>query len=269
MAGKKDNKTRAALPDRKTYPQPTTLALMIAETAAGPRGRNPEFSKKIKDKFKISHPFLTEAQWEDIATGTGLKYYNRNEINIAMQKYWRDRLSESDAVAINEKILAAKDHLGDAIPSVNQLLHDNAMFHGMPASYERTFAEQRIALEKSLEWMGRADNILSDAQKRLSRRRGRQPIYGQLYDLVHRLDIILREHTFGKIDRSKKVIRFGTITSLEFVWLVVQAVDQDVSKDRVQSVVASYVKDKLRSEQKEREWDEQLPESQALDDDGE
>jgi hypothetical protein len=266
---KKDDRTRVTLPDRKTYPHPSELDLIRAEGAAGPTGRRKTpFSKQIKEKFEIPFAFLTEAQWDDIKKASGLRYYVRAEINIALQKYWSERLSDSDAEKLNEKISTAKYNLGEAIPSVNTLLHDKAMFHGMPESYERTFAEQRLDLEMSLEWMVRADNILSDAQKRLSRPPGRQPIYGRLYDLVHRLDFILGEHTFGEIDRSKKVIPGGKSTSLEFVWLVIQAADRHVSKDRVQNVVARYIKDRRRSERKVREWDEHLPASNAADDEG-
>jgi hypothetical protein len=264
---KKDDRTRITLPDRKAYPNPSERDLIIAEGAAGPTGRRKTaFSKKVKAKLEIPFAFLTEGQWEEISKATGLRYYVRAEINIALQKYWGERLSDSDAAELNEKISNARFDLGEAIPAVNALLHDRAMFHDMPESYERTFAEQRLDLEMALEWMARADTILSDAEKRLTRPRGRQPIYGQLYDLVHRLDFILWEYAGREVDRSKKLIQGGTITPLEFVWLVAQAADRHVSKARVENVVAQYITDRRRSEQKEREWEERLPESEATDD---
>jgi hypothetical protein len=129
---------------------------------------------------------LTNSQWEEISKATGLRYYVRAEINIALQKYWSERLSENETTALDVKLETVKGDLREAILGVNELAQSGAIFRGLAASHERSFAEQRLDLEMSLEWMADADRILSDAKRRLARGKGKPRKYGQLYDLIER-----------------------------------------------------------------------------------
>jgi hypothetical protein len=260
MAKKNSVKSRQVLSGRKTYPDDhTDRDLILDQASAGFRGRiGKPFSSAVSRKLAIQFAFLTAAQWKDIQKGTDFPNGVRHEINIALQNYWSDRLV--DPVALKDEIVKAREKLKDAADALDKLVRDGSMFQGVIEGYERTYSEQRLDLETALEWMSvSADHILADAEKRFSVRRGTPAKYGRLKDLVYRLDAILIERSPRKVDQSKVPIIPKGITPLQFVWMVAQVADPEVSMSRVTKVASDYARDMKRAEIRQRDSGNELP----------
>lgn len=258
MARRKDVKTRLELPDRKTYPSnDSEYDVLMAESFAWRSRRGRLLAKKVKEKLGVPLAFITNAQWKDISEGTDFPLGVRNEINIALQKYWSDRLI--DPVSLRKQISDARDKIAQAAEALDALAKDGAIFQGPIEGYERTYAEQRLDLETALEWIVSSEYILADAEKRFSSARGSPGKYGRLLDLVHRLDAVLIERSQRRVDQKKTPIIPGGITPLEFVWMVAQVADKKVSKGRVKNVVAQYLRDKTRTEVRKQDSNDFMP----------
>jgi hypothetical protein len=218
--------------------------LVLAEVRSGVGAGN-EISKKLKNAFGVPYAFLTEEQWEEIQLKAGLRPSARFELNIALRRYWLERLNASIDPKARDAVVEAKQRLNDALESLVGLIVNEAVFKGPVAYHQRTPLQQREELEQTCESISRASIILSSAEKRLTRGRG-QPSYGPLYDLINHLDFILYASHGICVTRSKNRIPAGgaTDTPAEYIWTVVKVADLQVSESTVDTVLRNYITDR-------------------------
>jgi hypothetical protein len=240
---KKTERKRPKPPPR-TPATTTRTELGWAEIHSGV-GSGKGLNEKLKNAFGVPYAFLTEGQWKEIKSKAGLRPSARFELNIALRRYWLERLKNSIAPGASDSVANVRQLLQDALHSLADLIFNEDVFKGPVAYYQRTPLQQRERLEQTCESISRAQVILSAAEKRLTRGRG-QPSEGPLYDLINHLDFILYASHGICISRSKNRIPAGgaTDTPFEYVWTVVQAANLQVLKNTVDTVLKRYITDR-------------------------
>jgi hypothetical protein len=218
--------------------------LARAEITSG-IGSGVALNEKLRNAFGVPYAFLTEEQWKEIKSKAGLRGSARFELNIALRRYWDERLKTSIPPGAQIVIADVKQRLNDAFGSLVELILNEDVFKGPVAYHQRTPLQQREQLEETCESLARAQIILSAAEKRLTRGRGK-PSEGPLYDLIHHLDFILYASHAICVTRSKNRIPAGaaTDTPLEYVWTVIKVANLQVSKSTVDTVLRNYITDR-------------------------
>ena len=103
--------------------------LVFAEVRSGV-GAGKEISKKLKNAFGVPYAFLTEEQWEEIQLKAGLRPSARFELNIALRRYWLERLNASIDPKARDAVVEAKQRLDDALESLVGLIVNEGVFKG-------------------------------------------------------------------------------------------------------------------------------------------
>lgn len=218
--------------------------LILAEVHSGV-GSGKALNKKLKEAFGVPYAFLTVVQWNEIQSRAALRPSARFEINIALRRYWLERLNTVVAPGLPEAIAKAQSKLTEAFKATAELIGNEDVFKGPVAYYQRSPMQQREVLEKACESISRAQHALSAAEKRLTRGRG-QPSYGPLYDLIHHLDFILYASHGICVTRSPSRIPVGTATDTakEYIWSVIRIANLQVAKSTVDTVLKNYIRDR-------------------------
>jgi hypothetical protein len=235
---------------KKSKPPPrsrklaTGIDLVRSETTSG-IGAGKHLNEKVKSAFGVPYAFLTEEEWREIQLKAGLRPSARFELNIALRRYWLERLKFSIDPKALDAVAEVKQRLDDAFASLVELILNEDVFKGPVAYHQWTPLQQREQLEETCESISRAQIILSAAEKRLTRSRGK-PSEGPLYDLINHLDFILYASHGICVTRSKNRIPAGaaTDTPLEYVWTVIKVANLQVSKSTVDTVLRNYITDR-------------------------
>jgi hypothetical protein len=219
----------------------TRTELVWAEIHSGV-GSGKRLNEKLKDAFGVPYAFLTEGQWREIQSKAGFRHSARFEINIALRRYWLERLETTISDETREAVASAKEKLNEAYEALAELIVNDEFFRGPLQFHQRTPLEQRLELEETCDSISHAQIILSAAAKRLARGPG-QPSYGPLYDLIHHLDFILYGQHGICVTRSKNRIPAApaTDTPFEYIWTVIKVADLQVSESTVDTVLRDYI----------------------------
>ncbi len=244
----KKARTRLQLLDRRIHPTPSKLETLWAESFSGYNGRaGGELEEDLKSEIGIHYPFLTDAQWNDIAKIGGFRAGVRFELNIELQAYWKNRLEEKQIPDSVEEIQHAAEALKNACVFVEVLLENDLVFKGeIVEPQEKSLSEQKLDLQITLELMARSRRLLDKTATRLKKGPGRQPIYGDLQRLVEKLEYILMTEHSRPISRAHARLPGGTGTALDFVWAVMQVADPHVSKSHIENIVENHIADRRR-----------------------
>jgi hypothetical protein len=199
-------------------------------------------NKKLQDAFGVPYAYLTELQWQEIRSKAGFRHSARFEINIALRRYWLERLDKKISDETRKAVTETTKQLKTAFEALVELILNEEFFKGPAAYHQISPLQQRQELEETCDSISRAQIILSSAAKRLARGPG-QPSYGPLYDLIHHLDFILHAQHSIRLTRSSNRIQFGgaTDTPLEYIWTVIKVADLQVSKSTVDTVLRDYI----------------------------
>ncbi len=220
------------------------IDLVRAETTSGV-GSGKRLNEKLRKTFGVPYAFLTEEQWKEIQFKSGLRHTARFELNIALRRYWLERLNASISDETREAVAAAREKLNEAFETLAELVVNEEFFKGPLEFHQRSPLQQRLELEETCDSISRAQIIISAAAKRLARGRG-QPSYGPLYDLIHHLDFILYKSHAVRVTRSKNRIPAvgATDTPMEYVWTVIKGANLEVSKSTVDTILRDYIKER-------------------------
>jgi hypothetical protein len=218
--------------------------LARAEITSGV-GSSKHLNEKVRKAFGVPYAFLTEEQWKEIQSKSGLRHTARFELNIALRRYWLERFDATISDKTREDVAEATKKLKETYGALAELIVNAEFFKGPLEYHQRSPLQQRLELEDTCETISRAQIILAAAAKRLARGRG-QPSYGPLYDLIHHLDFILCKSHGVRVTRSKNRISAGgaTDTPMEYVWTVIKAANLEVSKSTVDTILRDYIKDR-------------------------
>ena len=220
---------------------------IMRSKAAG--GGSELLNQKVKNKFGIPFSFLLDAQWDEIVQITGLHIAARFEINIALRRYWDDRIKLKVDPETIERVVDARDALEKAIDELVPLLDEEELYKGRIIHFEQSAAEQNLRLERCVETMARTEGLLSRVQARLekSRKPGNEG-YGRLYELIHHLDNILHHFLGVNITRSSNRIPspMASGTSLDFVIAVLQIADLNVTRSTIDTILRDYIKNRAK-----------------------
>jgi hypothetical protein len=237
---------KAKRPKPPPRPPATTTddELISAEVTSGV-GSGKGINQKLRNAFGVPYAFLTEEQWKEIQSKAGLRPSAKFELNIALRRYWLERLNALIDPKARTSVAETKQRLHEAYVSLATLMLDEEVFKGPVAYYQRTPLQQRKELQQTCNLISNAILTLSAAEKRLTRGRG-QPSYGPLYDLIHHLDFILYASNGVCVTRSKNRIPAGaaTDTPSEYIWTVLKVADLQVSKSTVDTVLRNYITDR-------------------------
>jgi hypothetical protein len=86
---------------------PSASDLIRAEVSSGV-GSGERLNKKLQREFGVPYAFLTEAQWKEIKSKAGFRESARFEINIALRRYWLERLDASIKPEARDQVVEAK-----------------------------------------------------------------------------------------------------------------------------------------------------------------
>jgi hypothetical protein len=237
-------KSRRPKPPPRTPVTTSAAELIRAEIHSGV-GSGKELNKRVKNAFGVPYAFLTEGQWKEIQSKADLRPSARFELNIALRRYWLERDKAMIDPDARTAVAEVRKKLDDALGSLVELIFNEDVFKGPVAYHQRTPLQQREQLEETCESISHALIILSDAEKRLTRNRGK-PDEGPLYDLIHHLDFILYASHGVCLTRSKNRIPAGgaTDTPLEYVWTVIKVANLQVARGTVDTVLRDYITDR-------------------------
>lgn len=208
-------------------------------------GSGRRLNAQLKKELGIPYSFLSDRQWKEIQSKTKFRPSARFELNIALRRYWTERLNTSVTAGAKGAIAESRTKLEAARKSIFDLIQED-IFKGPVEFYQSTPLEQRKELEGFCASISRADMILASLEKRHTRGSGR-PSYGPLYDLVHHLDFILYTQHGKRVTRSnKRMIRDDpeTTTSKQYIWMVIRIADLQVAEATVDTVLKDYIRDR-------------------------
>ncbi|MDA9515065.1 hypothetical protein XI04_18660 [Bradyrhizobium sp. CCBAU 11430] len=205
-----------------------------------------KLNARLEQALGIPYAYLTEHQWNEIQSKTKFRTSARFELNIALRRYWTERLDKSAAPNAKKEITESRSKLEAARQSLLKLIIQEDVFKGRVAHCQISPLEQRKELEAFCERISGADIILASLEKRHTRGRG-QPSYGPVYDLIHHLDYIFYAQHGQRITRSeKRMIRDdpATVTSKHYVWMMMQIADRQIAEATVDTVLRDYIMDR-------------------------
>jgi hypothetical protein len=234
-------KQKRVKPPSRTPETPNEHDLLRAQITSGVASGK-RLNKKLKDAFGVPYSFLTELQWEEIRSKAGFRHSARFEINIALRRYWLERLDKTISDETRKAVTETTKKLRDAFEALFDLISNDEFFRGPVVYHQVSPLRQRQELEETCDSISHAQVILSAAAKRLARGPG-QPSFGPLYDLIHHLDFILHAQHNIRLTRSNNRIPVGgaTDTPIEYVWTVIKLAHLQVSKSTVDTVLKDYI----------------------------
>ncbi len=209
-------------------------------------GSGEEWNQRVQEALGISLAYLTEPQWKEIQQISRFSRSARFEINIALRRYWDERIKNLPNSASRRAVEETKSKLGESLRAVQELLLTKqgplkkkaALFGGIAANQDQSALDDRLALEGAVLAIQRAVTMLSIAEERIDRPNKAGP----LWDLIHHLDYILwKEHRFY-VSRSEKRMfdNPSSGSAQEYIRAVVKVANPDIGAT-VDAELQSYI----------------------------